>query len=127
MNLFKRKEMTVNRRFSDFLGLHDKLSEKYLQEREDDKFEHKKTTLTDLFMSNFLGIWIMEINFVKSREKTDNLDQFLAAPKLAPALKKGANEDLMPSLSLKMSSPRDFTLGWDLMQRDKYFMNWIVV
>ena len=30
-NFFRRKEMSVNRRFSDFLGLHDKLSEKYLQ------------------------------------------------------------------------------------------------
>ncbi len=28
---FKRKDMSVSRRFSDFLGLHDKLSEKYLQ------------------------------------------------------------------------------------------------
>jgi len=31
INYFKKKEMSVNRRFSDFLGLHDKLSEKYLQ------------------------------------------------------------------------------------------------
>jgi len=31
INYFKKKEMTVNRRFSDFLGLHDKLAEKYLQ------------------------------------------------------------------------------------------------
>ena len=31
INYFKKKDMTVNRRFSDFLGLHDKLSEKYLQ------------------------------------------------------------------------------------------------
>lgn len=30
INYFKKKEMEVNRRFSDFLGLHDKLSEKYL-------------------------------------------------------------------------------------------------
>jgi len=30
INYFKKKEMSVNRRFSDFLGLHDKLSEKYL-------------------------------------------------------------------------------------------------
>ena len=30
VNYFKKKEMSVNRRFSDFLGLHDKLSEKYL-------------------------------------------------------------------------------------------------
>ena len=31
INYFRKKEMSVNRRFSDFLGLHDKLSEKYLQ------------------------------------------------------------------------------------------------
>lgn len=31
VNYFKKKEMAVSRRFSDFLGLHDKLSEKYLQ------------------------------------------------------------------------------------------------
>ena len=31
VNYFKRSEMCVDRRFSDFLGLHDKLSEKYLQ------------------------------------------------------------------------------------------------
>ena len=31
INYFKKKDMTVTRRFSDFLGLHDKLSEKYLQ------------------------------------------------------------------------------------------------
>ena len=30
-NVFRRKEMKTGRRFSDFLGLHDKLSEKYLQ------------------------------------------------------------------------------------------------
>ena len=30
-NYFKKKEMVVSRRFSDFLGLHDKLSEKYRQ------------------------------------------------------------------------------------------------
>ncbi|TRY76925.1 hypothetical protein TCAL_10147 [Tigriopus californicus] len=30
-NFFRSKELSVNRRFSDFLGLHDKLSEKYLQ------------------------------------------------------------------------------------------------
>jgi sorting nexin-1/2 len=28
-NYFKKKEMAVTRRFSDFLGLHDKLGEKY--------------------------------------------------------------------------------------------------
>merc|ERR1719322_703871 len=31
ISLFKRPESTVTRRFSDFLGLHDKLSDKYLQ------------------------------------------------------------------------------------------------
>ena len=31
VNYFKKSEMCVDRRFSDFLGLHDKLSEKYLQ------------------------------------------------------------------------------------------------
>jgi len=31
VNYFKKTEMSVDRRFSDFLGLHDKLSEKYLQ------------------------------------------------------------------------------------------------
>jgi len=31
VNYFKKTEMCVDRRFSDFLGLHDKLSEKYLQ------------------------------------------------------------------------------------------------
>lgn len=31
VNFFKRQEMKTVRRFSDFLGLHDKLSEKYLQ------------------------------------------------------------------------------------------------
>ena len=31
VNYFKKAEMSVDRRFSDFLGLHDKLSEKYLQ------------------------------------------------------------------------------------------------
>ena len=30
-NYFKKKELVVTRRFSDFLGLHDKLSEKYRQ------------------------------------------------------------------------------------------------
>ena len=30
-NYFKKKELKVNRRFSDFLGLHDKLAEKYRQ------------------------------------------------------------------------------------------------
>ena len=30
-NYFKKKEMVVTRRFSDFLGLHDKLAEKYRQ------------------------------------------------------------------------------------------------
>jgi len=30
-NYFKKKEMVVSRRFSDFLGLHDKLAEKYRQ------------------------------------------------------------------------------------------------
>jgi len=30
-NYFKKKELVVNRRFSDFLGLHDKLAEKYQQ------------------------------------------------------------------------------------------------
>ena len=30
IGLFKKNEMTVSRRFSDFLGLHDKLAEKYL-------------------------------------------------------------------------------------------------
>lgn len=29
--LFKKKEFSVTRRFSDFLGLHDKLTEKYLK------------------------------------------------------------------------------------------------
>lgn len=29
--LFKRNEFSVTRRFSDFLGLHDKLTEKYLK------------------------------------------------------------------------------------------------
>lgn len=29
--LFKKKEVAVMRRFSDFLGLHDKLTEKYLK------------------------------------------------------------------------------------------------
>lgn len=29
--LFKRREFSVVRRFSDFLGLHDKLTEKYLK------------------------------------------------------------------------------------------------
>lgn len=29
MPAFRSAEMTVNRRFSDFLGLHDKLAEKY--------------------------------------------------------------------------------------------------
>lgn len=28
---FKQKEFSVTRRFSDFLGLHDKLTEKYLK------------------------------------------------------------------------------------------------
>lgn len=31
MPIFKRKEFSVTRRFSDFLGLHDKLTEKYLK------------------------------------------------------------------------------------------------
>lgn len=31
MLLFKKKSFTVMRRFSDFLGLHDKLTEKYLR------------------------------------------------------------------------------------------------
>lgn len=31
MPMFKRKEFVVTRRFSDFLGLHDKLTEKYLK------------------------------------------------------------------------------------------------
>lgn len=31
MPLFKRKEFSVTRRFSDFLGLHDKLTDKYLK------------------------------------------------------------------------------------------------
>ena len=31
INYYKKKENSVSRRFSDFLGLHDKLSEKYLQ------------------------------------------------------------------------------------------------
>lgn len=31
MPLFKRRESVVLRRFSDFLGLHDKLTEKYLK------------------------------------------------------------------------------------------------
>ncbi|XP_076267180.1 sorting nexin 1 [Rhynchophorus ferrugineus] len=31
MSIFKRKEFSVTRRFSDFLGLHDKLTEKYLK------------------------------------------------------------------------------------------------
>lgn len=31
MPVFKRKELCVLRRFSDFLGLHDKLTEKYLK------------------------------------------------------------------------------------------------
>lgn len=30
IGLFKKTEMVVSRRFSDFLGLHDKLAEKYL-------------------------------------------------------------------------------------------------
>lgn len=30
IGLFKKSEMTVSRRFSDFLGLHEKLAEKYL-------------------------------------------------------------------------------------------------
>lgn len=30
-NYFKKKELQVSRRFSDFLGLHDKLAEKYQQ------------------------------------------------------------------------------------------------
>ena len=30
-NYFKKKEMVVTRRFSDFLGLYEKLSEKYRQ------------------------------------------------------------------------------------------------
>ena len=30
-NYFKKKELKVTRRFSDFLGLHDKLAEKYRQ------------------------------------------------------------------------------------------------
>ena len=30
IGLFKKKEMAVFRRFSDFLGLHEKLAEKYL-------------------------------------------------------------------------------------------------
>lgn len=29
--LFKKREFSVTRRFSDFLGLHDKLTEKYLK------------------------------------------------------------------------------------------------
>lgn len=31
MPLFKKRELAVMRRFSDFLGLHDKLTEKYLK------------------------------------------------------------------------------------------------
>lgn len=31
MQIFKQREFTVQRRFSDFLGLHDKLTEKYLK------------------------------------------------------------------------------------------------
>ncbi|CAG9857924.1 unnamed protein product [Phyllotreta striolata] len=31
MSIFKKKEFAVSRRFSDFLGLHDKLTEKYLK------------------------------------------------------------------------------------------------
>ena len=31
MPLFKKREFAVLRRFSDFLGLHDKLTEKYLK------------------------------------------------------------------------------------------------
>lgn len=31
MSIFKKKEFSVTRRFSDFLGLHDKLTEKYLK------------------------------------------------------------------------------------------------
>lgn len=31
MPIFKRREFSVTRRFSDFLGLHDKLTEKYLK------------------------------------------------------------------------------------------------
>lgn len=31
MPLFKRSEFAVTRRFSDFLGLHDKLIDKYLK------------------------------------------------------------------------------------------------
>lgn len=31
MPIFKKKNFIVNRRFSDFLGLHDKLTEKYLR------------------------------------------------------------------------------------------------
>merc|ERR1712033_140466 len=31
ISFFKKKDSSVNRRFSDFLGLRDKLSEKYLQ------------------------------------------------------------------------------------------------
>lgn len=31
MPLFKKKNFSVMRRFSDFLGLHDKLTEKYLR------------------------------------------------------------------------------------------------
>ncbi len=30
IGLFRKKEMSVARRFSDFLGLHEKLTEKYL-------------------------------------------------------------------------------------------------
>lgn len=31
IGLFRRKSMSVHRRFSDFLGLHDKLTDKYLR------------------------------------------------------------------------------------------------
>lgn len=31
MGLFKKREFSVTRRFSDFLGLHDKLTDKYLK------------------------------------------------------------------------------------------------
>jgi len=55
IGLFKKNEMTVSRRFSDFLGLHDKLAEKYL---------HKGRLVPAPPEKNVVGMFPSEFNAI---------------------------------------------------------------
>ena len=54
IGLFKKSEMTVERRFSDFLGLHEKLAEKYLHKGRLVPSPPEKNVMGNSIFSNFI-------------------------------------------------------------------------